>query len=446
VIGKFDPTEKTEMKMRITPSSKSITVAILFFATVIALRAGTITVTNTNDSGPGSLRQALADANDGDTIDFAVTGTITLTTGELLVGKSVTIAGPGADNLAVNGNAKSRVFHIGSGETATISGLAIRNGRASGDVYPDDSGGGLYNDHAALTLSNCTISDNSANADGGGIFNDGQSGTALLEISSCIFQDNAAGDFGSGGSIYNKAASFGNATVTLNNSTISGNLAATSGGGIYNRAEDSSATALVTVSNSTLSGNSAPAGFGGGIFNDTGTGNARIAITNSTLSDNSDAGGGNTIANFRGTVDISNNVLNATAFGNNFFNQDGMITSFGYNISSDDGGGFLTGPGDQINTDPLLGPLQDNGGPTLTHELLMDSPAIDAGDPGFTPPPLYDQRGPDFFRVRNGRLDIGSFEVQVGSTPTPTPSPTPTPRPIPTPRQRPTPHPRPAPR
>ena len=80
-------------------------------------------------------------------------------------------------------------------------------------------------------------------------------------------------------------------------------------------------------------------------------------------------------------------------------------------MSSDNGGGYLTGPGDQINTDPLLGPLQDNGGPTYTHALLPGSPAIDAGDPNFTPPPFYDQRGPGFDRVVNGRIDIGSFEV-----------------------------------
>ena len=77
----------------------------------------------------------------------------------------------------------------------------------------------------------------------------------------------------------------------------------------------------------------------------------------------------------------------------NIFNNGGTVTSDGYNLSSDDGGGYLTGPGDQINTDPLLSPLQDNGGPTFTHALLPGSPAIDAGDPAFTPPPFNDQRG-----------------------------------------------------
>ena len=109
----------------------------------------------------------------------------------------------------------------------------------------------------------------------------------------------------------------------------------------------------------------------------------------------------------------------------------GTVTSLGYNVASDDGGGALTGPGDQINTDPMLGPLQDNGGPTFTHALLPGSPAIDAGDPSFTPPPSLDQRGCPFSRVFNSRIDIGSFEAQ------------PLLRPCPTPRPRPTPHPRP---
>ncbi len=106
-----------------------------------------------------------------------------------------------------------------------------------------------------------------------------------------------------------------------------------------------------------------------------------------------------------------------------------MVTSHGYNVSSDDGGGVLNGPGDQINTDPLLGPLQNNGGPTSTYALLPGSPAIDRGDPNFTPPPLYDQRNSPFVRVFNNRIDVGSFEVQPQRRVTPTPRPHPTPAP-----------------
>lgn len=100
------------------------------------------------------------------------------------------------------------------------------------------------------------------------------------------------------------------------------------------------------------------------------------------------------------------------ASGENIFNG-GDVISNGYNLSNDDGGGVLTAIGDQINTDPMLGPLQDNGGPIFTHELLSGSPAIDAGDPNFTPPPDYDQRGSAYNRVVNGRVDIGAFEVQT---------------------------------
>src|SRR5262249_37896327 len=150
-------------------------------------------------------------------------------------------------------------------------------------------------------------------------------------------------------------------------------------------------------------------------------------------------------------LELGGTILGAGGSGENIFNDGATVTSLGYNVSSDSGGGFLTGPGDQIDTDPMLGPLQANGGPTFTHALLPGSPAIDAGDPNFTPPPFYDQRGPDFWRVRNGRIDVGSFEVQAGATPTPTATatasatetPTPTPRPSLTPRPRPTPQPRP---
>jgi hypothetical protein len=154
--------------------------------------------------------------------------------------------------------------------------------------------------------------------------------------------------------------------------------------------------------NCTLSGDSA-SGIGGGISNEGERGPAQLALG--------------------GTI------LNAGSSGENIFNNGGTITSLGYNVSSDDSSGFLTGPGDQINTDPMLGPLQDNGGPTFTHALLPGSPAINAGDPSFTPPPFFDQRGPGFDRVVNGRIDIGSFELQLPkTTPTPRPRPTPAPR------------------
>jgi hypothetical protein len=202
------------------------------------------------------------------------------------------------------------------------------------------------------------------------------------------------------------------------NSTISGNSAGTSGGGI-----GGGGNADLSIVNSTVSGNSAGTS-GGGIYN-----NLSLYVTLSTITGNSAPSGGG-IYNV-GSVEVSNTILNAGMSGENIFNEGGTVTSLGYNLSSDDGGGYLTGPGDQINTDPLLGPLQDNGGPTLTHGLLPGSPAIDAGDPNFTPPPFNDQRGCP--RVINGRVDIGSFERQPLGRSCVTPRPRPTPKPRPTP-------------
>ena len=155
-----------------------------------SLRGATITVINTNDNGPGSLRAAIDSAQDGDTIRFDVsaTGTITLTSGEVLVNKSITISGPGANTLAVDGSHASRVFYIAAGKDVTISGLTISNGKVISDF-----GGGIYNDNATLTLSSCTISGNSIDFGvGGGIYNDGVDGSATLTVSNCTISGNAA--------------------------------------------------------------------------------------------------------------------------------------------------------------------------------------------------------------------------------------------------------------
>jgi hypothetical protein len=411
-------------------------------ALATAAQANIITVTNTNDSGPGSLRQALVDSQDGDTVDFdpLLKGqTISVTSAELVINESITITGLGPNLLAVSRAQKAaafRIYHLMPGHSVTIQGLTISNGLA-----PDfDCGGGILDEGSSLVLTNCTVSGNSTDGTGGGICVDAN---ATLTIESSTLSDNYAGDYGGG--LANGGA------LTINNSTLSGNRGEFAAGAILN---GFNGDASLIVSNSTLSENTTQL-HGGGIFN-----GGQSTISNSTFSGNSGTTAG-AIVNRLAKLNIESTILNRGELGPNISNDIGTVTSHGYNLSSDDGAGVLNGPGDQINTNPLLGPLQNNGGPTFTHQLLPSSPAIDAGDPNFTPPPLYDQRGPGFPRVVNGRIDKGSFEVQAGPTPTSTPSatasatatstatptltprPSPTPRVAPAPRARPTPPPRP---
>lgn len=474
------------------------------------LSGNTILVTNTNDSGPGSLRDALAVANDGDTIDTTgVSGTILLTSGELQVTRNnVTINGPGAENLVINGNATSRVL-TNFGLDVTISGFTITNGgvgdgNGGGGIHNrggltlidsivsnnntvngvngggimnspgstltvTDStikgnhayvgnGGGICTSNAQLTVMNSTISDNSAIVSisnpitgiGGGIFCDG---SGMVTVVNSIISGNSAQYGGgmsgnpytgttatvavTGSTISGNSADLGTGTVgggilnlspmTVTDSTISDNFATTQGGGVANYSD-------LIVTNSTISGNFLDNGRGAGIYNSAGN----LTVTNSTFSDNYAGNNfylGAAIFN-DAALRIGDTILNFPLSGyGTIYSGNGAVTSLGYNLASDDGGGILNGPGDRIDTDPMLGPLENNGGRTFTHALLPGSPAIDAGDPGFTPPPSYDQRGRPFVRVFANGLDIGSFEVQP--TPTPTPRPTPAPRPRPTPHFRP---------
>lgn len=355
-------------------------------------------VSNLNDDGAGSLRQALCEANSGDTIVFdlgsqaktpAVPVIITLTSGELVLDKSISISGPGADLLTIKRDpsaASFRIFNVHRDHTVTIEGLTISGGQAPGPGV-DLDGGGIYNDRSMLTINRCAITGNTAWS-GAGVFN--------------------------------------SSTLNVQNSTISGNHAIYNGGGVYS-GKDYANTDL-TVNNSTFNRNTAGLS-GAAICNSTylyGNGTAMLKLANSTLSGNSSPNG--VLGNISGVVTISNTLLNIGTGGASLVNvNNGTIISAGYNLSSDNGGGFLTATGDQINTDPMLGPLQDNGGPTLTHAPLVNSPAVDKGkrDTIVELATDFDQRGsvrpiddPAVANATGGDAsDIGAVELGVGVHP-----------------------------
>jgi hypothetical protein len=370
--------------------------------------ASDATVTNTLDSGPGSLRQALIDADDGGTITFAplpaggdsptTVFTITLTSGQLIIDKNITISGLGANVLIVQRDAAApafRIFLVVPGHTVTIQGLTISNGLAQGGGSAS-AGGGIYNDHSILTVNGCLLSGNNSvpsnSYGGGGINSDGSSGNAALTVINSTLSGNSAGN-GFGGGISNNAIFGGSATLTVVNSTLSGNSASQLGGGGIDTDASAVGSAPVTVTNSTLSGNSGAAG----------------------------------IYNISTSVGIGNTILKRGSSGGN--NVNGVITSLGYNLSDDNAGGFLTHTGDQINTNPFLGPLRNNGGPTPTHAPLSNSSAIDRGkdlDANGTPtgrdqhggvrPITYDAT---IIPPAGGdRSDIGAVELLPGVTPT----------------------------
>ena len=407
------------MKKLLASGLSFVVLAVVALAAFNPVSAATITVNSPADSGSGSLRDAITTASSGDTINFSITGTITLTSGVLSISKNLTITGPGATSLTVSGNNASQVFNI-SGGTVNISGLTVSNGNNSTGY-----GGGIYN-NATLTLTNVTISGNSATEYGGGIQND-----ATLTLTNVTISGNTTAGYG--GAIQNddtatltdvtisgnSATEYGggiqnDATLTLTNVTISGNTTAGYGGAIQNddtatltdvTISGNSATeygggiqndATLTLTNVTISGNTT-AGDGGGIYN-----NDTATLENVTISGNSATEGGG-IYNDDETISLLNTIVANSPSGGNCF---GPITSLGYNLDSANTCAF-TGTGDLINTNPLLGPLALNApGTTETLALLAGSPAIDAADPTIFPP--TDQRG--MTRPQGPRADIGAYE------------------------------------
>jgi len=409
-----------EMKTKSRISAVCAIAALLLSA--MATPAATITVTNGNDSGPGSLRQAILSASSGDTINFApCLTTVTLTSGELVINKNLTITGPGAGRLTVQRSTSAglfRIFHITSSTvTVSISGVTISNGVVA---VPDPGGGGIRS-AGALTLTDSVISSNSvefATIGGGGVVN--ENGT--MTITRCTISNNSASAFSGSGCL--AQSSFGGGilnqggSMIITDSTISGNSCfmyslgicpvAADGGGIYNAGS-------ISITNCTISGNAvsqADSASGGGIFN---TGN--LQIRSSTIAHNlasgsiSSSGGGiysSVYSSAPTRTDSSIIALNTASTGPDFTGGGGL-QSVGYNIIGNNADAVISSqPTDQIGTptnpiDPLLGPLTDNGGPTSTHALQAGSPAINRGDPAAPP---HDQRG----YGRAAIPDVGAFE------------------------------------
>jgi hypothetical protein len=369
----------------------------------------------------GSLRYAITNAGDNDTINFNVTGTINLTGPLPDLTHNISIQGPGPDELTVrrgNGDAQYRIFTLLTTTTISIAGLTIANGFFQSNYF--GFGAGILNP-GMLTVSNCTISGNSSFGDpyvgpsyGGGIYN-----TGTLTLHNSTVSGNFT-SYGGGAGIYNIG------TLTLNNSTVSGNFSrdGDTPGGIENVGTLTLNTCTVsgnlgggidnggtlTLNNSTISGNSIYAWNGGGINNNYG----RATINNSTIVgnsafDNSGFGGlGGGIFNLTGTLEVRNTIIasNTAATAPDLY---GNLGSLGHNLIANTQGGSGFDATDLLNVNSVLGPLQDNGGPTKTMALLPGSPALNAGDPDQLG--VADQRGV----VRSGGVNIGAYQASASA-------------------------------
>ena len=359
------------------------------------------TVTNLLDSGDGSLRDAIANTAAGGIVDFdaSLTGMITLTSGQLVINKSLTVQGPGADRIAISGNDVSRIFEITDGTgtviNVSISGLELRNGLGTGGTAGNNAGAISLPGNENVTLDGLYVHDSVTAGNGGAIrIVDGN-----LTILNSTFANNrslAAGPSTTNGGGAIKTAT-GLDSLTIRNSTFTGNSANAAGGALNLDGGD------VIIETSTITNNTANAdnlsGEPGGGISLIGTGAARTLRSTIVA--------GNRIGPSSTPSDIS-----GTFIGTNVNNLIGRGLS-GSNINDGENGNQV-GPDSGTPLDPLLGAFQDNGGPMPTFSLQAGSPALDQGS---NPSSLSnDQRGAGYARVAGTAADVGAFEAQLGIT------------------------------
>jgi Ca2+-binding RTX toxin-like protein len=376
-----------------------------------------------------SLREAIAVATSGETIDFDASLTsggfapILLTNGQLTVGKNLTIQGPAANLMSVDAQGNSRVFTINAGFDVNISGLTITGGHATGvnggglhssgaltlervvvsDNHSDLAGGGIYNNHGDLTIIDSTIESNDA-AQGAGIFHYGNGGGGSLNLlnsavlSNATFAAGSGTHYGGGVFIYSFGAPY--ATASIVNSTISHNSAGIGGGMIIN------GSPTVNFVNSTITANTV-GGNGGGIYSILAS--ATVELHNTIVAEN--MAGTSRTNNLQGAFSSlsSSNLIGYGGSGG---------------LSNGTNGNILLGSGVSAG----LAPLGDYGGLTKTHALLSTSPAIDAGSDldaldSDDMALATDQRGfqrivddPNMTDGPAGTVDIGAFEYAAPIT------------------------------
>jgi uncharacterized repeat protein (TIGR01451 family) len=363
-------------------------------ATLTPICGANLVVTNTSNSGNGSLRQTILNLCPGGTITFdpALTSggpaTITLLS-ELVIDKNMTINGPTNNGMTLSGGTATRIFNVNNGVSLSINSLTIANGKAA-------TGGGILN-AGTLTISNSTITnnttDNGADAtgttnggnggDGGGFYNTG----TLTLINSTVGGnrtgrggDNLSGTTGNGGNSGKGAAIYNTGTVTTTNTTITDN--------------QSGRVGLVASTDPAPPGVVGAAGSGG-IHNGGGT----LTLRNTIVSNNRDG---------FGTEDDINGAVNSSS-SFNFIGSNAGMTGISHGSN-----------GNQIGTfdnplSALLAALADNGGPTRTYLPGSGSPVIDAGSNALAKDQsnndlTTDQRGTGFPRIVNGTVEIGSVE------------------------------------